>query len=210
MYKVLFDNVVIDILESIRYARYLKKSKHTVVTDRSSANCIIASNNVDKYHLSSLPYPEGCNIKTVTIAPIDDDEYRLLTAELKKAETVVDIGLRYLKQNKIKEMSDTCHQKITQGTRVLLNDNQFHHFELSVEDQLNLQDIRYELDMGADTITYHETGLMCQEYSAADMRTIIDTLYKHKQKHIQYFNQLKRAINSKESIDDVINVRYEL
>lgn len=210
MYKVLFDNVVIDILESIKYARYLKKSKHTVVTDHSSANCIIASNNVDKYHLSSLPYPEGCNIKTVTVVPIDADEYKLLTAELKKAETVVDIGLRHLKQNKIKEMSDICHQKITQGTRVLLSDNQFHHFELSVEDQLNLQDIRYELDIGADTITYHETGQICKEYSATDMRTVIDTLYKHKQKHIQYFNQLKREINSKESIDAIINVRYEL
>ena len=210
MYKVMMNNVVIDVLEELKYVRYLKKSKRLVVVNDPSASCIAASNNTDVYHIEGSPYPEGLQIKTVTVSSITADEYSELLSSLNKNETVVQRGLRYIKQNKLKEMSDICHTNIVRGTRVFLSDKQFHHFELTVEDQVNLLDIRYGLDAGIESFVYHETGKVCKEYSATDMRTIVDTLYKHKQKHLQYFNKLKREINDLQSIDDVINVRYEL
>lgn len=210
MYKVIFEGAVIDLLEDIKYAKYLKRSKAVVVTDKGSANCIIASNNTDIYHLSGLKHPDNSDIKTVTVVPITADEYRNLVIAPKSFDSLVEEGLRTIKQNKVQAMRQICQDKIVSGCDILLSDDKFHHFEFSIEDQLNLQDIKYDIMSGVQSFIYHETGQLCREFSADDMRVVIDTLQLNKQKHLEYFNELKNKIYSLQSIDDVINVRYEL
>ena len=46
MYKFIYNNNVIDVVDKIKYLRYLEKSKRTVVTDSSSANCVQGSDNI--------------------------------------------------------------------------------------------------------------------------------------------------------------------
>lgn len=210
MYKIVYDNIVIDVVETIKYAKYLSKSKHTVVTNNSTtANCIIGSNNRDRYHIKGVPYPQGCDFKTVSIIEIDEKEYNELINKLKsKSDTIKDSGIRLLKQTKIKEMSNICHEKITKGIRLVLSDNKLHNFELSIEDQINLLEIKYLIDKGETSFIYHETDCLCKEYSLEDMQKIIDTSLKHKQKHLNYFNKLKNHINKLQSINEITAIEY--
>ena len=209
MYKIVYDNIVIDLLENIKYAKYLIKSKRTVITDKTSANCIIGSNNKDRYHIKGVPYPEGCNFKTVSIIPIDNIEYEKLKNELsKKKETFIEAGLRKLKNKKIEEMSEICHNIIINGTNIILSDNHTHHFELSIEDQVNLLEIKYLIDKGEKNFTYHETNCLVREYSLEDMQKIINELSNHKQKNLTYFNKLKNHINKLNNINEVTDIKY--
>lgn len=206
MYKIVYNDIVIDVIETIRYAKYLSKSKHTVITSKASANCIIGSNNKDRYHIKGVPYPKDCNFKTVSIIEIDEKEYKELINN--KSNTIIDSGIRQLKQNKIKEMSNVCHDKITTGIRVILSDNKVHHFELSLEDQLNLLEIKYLIDKGETSFIYHETDCLCKEYSLEDMQKIIDASLKHKQHHLTYFNKLKNHINKLQNINEITEIEY--
>jgi hypothetical protein len=209
LYKIVYDNIVIDVIETIKYARYLSKSKHTAITDKTSANCIIGSNNKDRYHIKGIPYPKGCNFKTVSIIEIDEKEYNELLNQLSsKSDTIIDSGIRQLKQKKIKEMSEICHNKITNGIRVVLSDNKLHHFELSIEDQVNLLEIKYLIDKGESEFIYHETDCLCKSYSLEDMQKIIDASFNHKQYHLTYFNKLKNHINKLQTINEIIAVEY--
>ena len=211
MYKVIYDGIVIDVLDTIRYGKYLTKSKRTVLTDPGSANCIFGSNDKDRYHLRGVPYPEGCSLKTVTVVEIDEAEYNDLIAKAKKSsDTVISSGIRLLKQRKINEMSTICRSKILEGTRIMLKDGKFYHFEFSLEDQLNLLEIKSRIQDGEKTFIYHETNGICKEYSDVDMLKIIDRLYMHKQEHLEYFNQLKQEINSKKTIAEISEIEYEL
>ena len=36
MYKIIYNNIVIDIIRELKYLRYLKKTDRTVLTDKSS------------------------------------------------------------------------------------------------------------------------------------------------------------------------------
>ena len=57
MYKIIYNDNVIDVVKDLKYLRYLEKSNHYVTTDSSSANCIQGSNDVvywlqgTKFHL---------------------------------------------------------------------------------------------------------------------------------------------------------------
>lgn len=209
MYKIVYDNIVIDVIETIKYARYLTKSKHTVITDKTSANCIIGSNNKDRYHIKGVPYPQGCDFKTVSIIEIDEKEYKELLSKLNgKSDTIKDSGIRLLKQTKIKEMSEICHNNITNGVRLILSDNKLHHFELSLEDQINLLEIKYLIDKGETSFIYHETDCLCKEYSLEDMQKIIDASLKHKQHHLTYFNKLKNHIIKLQTINEITAIQY--
>lgn len=211
MYKVIYDNIVIDVIKTVKYARYLTKSKHTVITDKTSANCIIGSNNKDRYHLKGVPYPKGSNFKSVSLIEIDENEYNQLISELSsKKDSITESGLRKLKNKKIEEMSDICHKTIINGINVVLEDNRSHHFELSIEDQINLLEIKYLIDKGDSTFIYHETDCLSKEYSVNDMQKIIDESFSFKQKNLIHFNKLKNYINNLSNINDVTNVTYDI
>ena len=211
MYKVIYDNVVIDVLENVKYGKYLTKSKHVVTSSRASANCIISSNNQDKYHLKGVPYPDGSNFKSVSLVKIDENEYNELISKFtKNKKSITESGLRNVKNNKIKEMSDICHQTIVNGTNIILSDRHSHHFELSIEDQINLLEIKYLIDKGETSFIYHETNCLSKEYSLKDMKKIIDELFEFKQKNLIHFNKLKNHINNLSNINDVTNVTYTM
>lgn len=209
MYKVIYNDVLIDLMEEIKYARYLTKAGHAVVTDRTSANCIFGSDGITLYHVKGFPFPTGKTLKTVTITKISEIEYKKLQEEFNLNSTsIVDRGVINLKQKKVKECRELCNKRILEGIRVWLSDGKEHHFELTLEDQLNLLEIRYLLNTGMDSFIYHETGGICKEFSKEDMIKIIDASFIHKQNELQYFNKLKAYINSLNNITEICNCNY--
>jgi hypothetical protein len=195
---------VIDILSDVKYAKYMKKSKRTYVTDRINANCILASNGVDRYHLSGVPYPEGSNMITVSLVRMNDAE----VAELEKTGDPVESSIRLIRRAKIQELSEVCHKNIISGVHVLLSDNKYHHFAMTIEDQINLLEIQQLILAGNTVFIYHETGGEYTEYSVDDMSKIINSFLNHKQEQLMKFNKLKKYINQLTSIEEISSVKF--
>ena len=81
MYKVIFNNLVIDIMEQPRYTRFLPKSGRVVGTDRLAATGIMSSNGEEVYHLEGKTnnYPE--KLKTVQLIKIEKEEFERLKSQ---------------------------------------------------------------------------------------------------------------------------------
>jgi hypothetical protein len=211
-YKILYKSNVIDVLNRLDYATYIKDINKFIITDKSSACCIVASNRHEFYHVHNLKYPEGIDLITVTLIEISETEYTDLCTQLfqSNSDDVINSTLDILKDCKIKEMSTICHQNIVDGIQVPLSDERLHHFELTLEDQINLLEIKNQLDNGVNSVIYHETGKSCCEFSREDMYMIVNTYIKHKQFHLTQFNKLRDHILSLETISEVAKVKYDL
>lgn len=83
MYKIIENNQIIDVMETLRFVKYLPKTKRSINVDERQANGILSSNQSVIYHIygTSNTFPEGH--KTVSYVKIDEDEYKRLTEQLK-------------------------------------------------------------------------------------------------------------------------------
>lgn len=80
-YKVMFNNMVVDLLTEARWVRYLPNSKRLVATDSQAANGIMGSDHDTVYHLFGKPYTFVNDVKTVEVIKIDGLEYERLQAQ---------------------------------------------------------------------------------------------------------------------------------
>lgn len=96
MYKVIFNNLIIDIMEKPRYTRFLPKSQRIVGTDRLAATGIMSSNGEEVYHLEGKTnnYPE--KLKTVQLIKIEKEEFERLKSQKTeiKEETLVPAAVQ--------------------------------------------------------------------------------------------------------------------
>lgn len=81
MYKVMYNNMVIDLLPKVSYIRFLPNQKRAVLTDSQSANGIIASDGSTFYHLVNTPNTFINGEKTVKLIAIGEEEYKVLQHE---------------------------------------------------------------------------------------------------------------------------------
>lgn len=81
MYKLMSNNVVVDLLQTICYVRYLPTQARLIVTDRQSANGVMGSDKDTLYHLEGTPSTFEDDVETVRVVEIDDEEYEKLNAE---------------------------------------------------------------------------------------------------------------------------------
>lgn len=206
MYKVMYNNTVIDVLKSINYGKYIPATKRVVATSKVSANCIVASNLTDRYLLKGVPVPEGCPYLQVSVVPIDADEYQSL---IEKDLLPTESGIRRMRENKIAELKLQCDANIVQGFQVELSDRKLHHFALSIEDQLNLLEIRDLIASGEISFIFHESGGEYIEFSVEDMKSIIREAFNHKQRQLVRFNQLKKYVNQLDNVDKISKVSYD-
>lgn len=80
-YKVMFNNMVVDLLTEARWVRYLPNSKRLVATDSQAANGIMGSDHDTVYHLFGKPYTFDKEVKTVEVIKIDGVEYEKLRGQ---------------------------------------------------------------------------------------------------------------------------------
>ncbi len=209
MFKVVYNDLVIDILTEIKYFRYLRKSNKTAITDATSADGFYGSNN-ELYYLEGRRHPQDSKVKLVKLISISAAEYKELQLKLKnniKVEGNV-AKLISIKKSKIEELSKECNNTIISGVDVLLSDGRYYNFRLTVEDQINLLEIEKHLSKGVEQVIYHSTNSTCKLYNATDMIKIITAASRHKQYHTTYFNILKNCINNMYTAEEVSKVKY--
>ena len=96
MYKIIFNNLIIDVMEKPRYVRFLPKYQRIVGTDRLAATGIMSSNGEEVYHLEGKTnnYPE--KLKTVQLIKIEKEEFERLKSQKTeiKEETLVPAAVQ--------------------------------------------------------------------------------------------------------------------
>lgn len=173
--------------------------------------------------IGSQIYSFGVPIKNYPIGQlkyVDLVEYKYLQSLIKDEDvksTAYDDYLESISDNSnlktskeyvIKEMRFSCNKKMIEGIKISLSDNVGYCFELTLEDQLNLQNIKYLISQGETQFAYHSKGEPFRYYSKEEMQLIIDAANKHILYHNSYFNSLRNYINSLESIQEVNSIYY--
>ena len=209
MYKIIYNDNVIDVVKDLKYLRYLEKSNHYVTTDSSSANCIQGSNDV-VYWLQGTKFPVTIEHKIVIVKKINKQEYDKLCVLLNENEVVYgdSVELIQTRNDKIQELKEQCAYTIKNGISIKLLDGKFHQFELTIEDQLNLNILKTILEQAAKFIIYHEKGCTCKLYDSEDIKTIIYEANKHIEYNTTYFNFMRQCINNINDINVIKNIHY--
>lgn len=117
MYKVVFNNLIIDIMEKPRYTRFLSKSERVVGTDRLAATGVMSSNGEEIYHLEGKMnnYPE--KLKTVQLIKIEKEEFERLKNQ--KTETKEETLIPTAVQNQIDALAVMVSQLSAQNETLL-------------------------------------------------------------------------------------------
>ena len=219
MYKVLYNNVTIDVLKKPIYCMYLA-SGHTLRTDEVSANCIVSSNGEGFYHLvgKTPAMPEG--YKSVELIPIEKEEYEYLCSLITKGEHL-DVNLIETRKNKIAEMSAMSEQAIYAGTDITLSDGKTYHFSLTGHDQTKIgflataaQTAQMLESMGLPTnetgkdYPWHADGGDCIFYSRQDMITIGTVMQNYITYHNSYFHALRNYIEQMNNPLKIMEIEY--
>ena len=115
--------------------------------------------------------------------------------------------LEEVKVAKKAEISVACENIIHAGIDVKVGD-EWEHFSLKTNDQINLFGKQYQLASGATQIEYHQDGCPCKYYSAEDMQEIIAAALKHVSYHTTYCNSLNMWIAGATSEEEVEAIYY--
>lgn len=90
-YKVIKNNKVIDVLDSLVYLKWQDKHKIMVLCDENEAQAILSSDKNTIWHEKTLYKIPVDGFDTVEILPIDEFEYRQLRVlNMKSPEAIID------------------------------------------------------------------------------------------------------------------------
>ena len=211
MYKIIHNNIIVDVVKELRYVKYIPEFKKVIPTSRATAHAICGSDNKTYYALQGVEIPaEKSHWKVVSFISINEEEYDFLVRELCKDYTIYanKKELNLVRSAKISEMSSECQQQIIDGVSVLMNDGHYYKFRLTLEDQLYLLGIERDIDNGTKSILYHSTDVVCKLYTREEMLHLINVAHKHKNYHTTYFNLLKYCINNMSNTTAIEKIVY--
>lgn len=220
MYKVVYKDVVIDVLKNPIYCKYFARSGRKIRTDETSANCIISSNGKETYHLAGRsPFlPEG--YKSVELVPIDLTEFNYLQS-LKIEGEPYEFDLAKLRATKTAEVSKISEATIHAGTDITLSDGKTYHFSFGDQDQFQIgflataaRNAAVLEAMGVPTnetgkeYPWHADGGDCIFYSRADMIAIGTAMQNYITYHNSYFHALRNYIDALTNPLVIVDVYY--
>lgn len=90
-YKVLKDNKVIDVLDSLTYLKWQPKHKIMVLSDENEAQAILSSDKNTIWHERTLYRIPVDGYETVSLVEIDEHEFKQLRVlNMKSPEQIID------------------------------------------------------------------------------------------------------------------------
>ena len=205
MYKVIYNNKIIDIIEKPDFIMFLASGR-VVSTNKGTANGIRGSRG----SLYSFEEVNKSGIKVVTIEEISAEEFNRLQCLLnsEKGLCADESVLKNVRVEELSRLSKACNESIVHGFDISLSDNCNYHFTLTTEDQINLLNLENQLKAGAETCIYHASNMPCTVFSRQDIDRIIAAYRKHLLYHTTYFNTVKSYINSIDDIDQIKAFKY--
>lgn len=81
MYKLINNNMVVDLLTTINYVRYMKNSQRWLGTDSQSAHGVMGSDGNTIYQLKGRKSGSPDNLMNVEIIKIEEEEFNMLSKQ---------------------------------------------------------------------------------------------------------------------------------
>lgn len=161
MYKVIYNNIIIDIIRHPYYVRWIGRFMRPFPTDVTSANGIASSDGETYYHVDTMPpFPSEQNYKTVSLVEITEEEYNTLSSQLTDKKIIYE-----QEPTEVERLKDTVEQ-----LKNTINQLQFQNSSL-------LEEVRTvnPIQKSYEEMDLHETkDWKISEMSAACNKTITD------------------------------------
>lgn len=205
-------------------------STHDLRYYQSKHNCILAcyenlaeyvqiGNNLYRDKWMASPKNKVIECIDATITRISKDEYDALSSakdieeliapeppEEVTAPTEPDEYVEYVRSMKIKELSLACNQTIISGFDY--NDK---HYSLSIEDQLELQSLMFQITAAKDPnmkYLYHADNSGYEEMTPEQILALYNAANAWRNSQRMYFNQLKQYVLGLSTMDEINSIYY--
>ena len=212
-FKVIYQNIILDILKNPTWVRWLKKSGRFISSDIVSANGVISSDKQSVYNIAARGVFENAReaYKSVTLVEIPESEYndlntKMTDSALNRSGEVV--SLEMARADKSDELRAECEKSIVHGFDIILPDGLRHHFSLDVYDQMRIAKLREKALAGDTDLSYHADGEVCRYFPAEDIIAIYEKTEQTIAYHTAYFNSLKLYLNNVFNVKTVIGLTY--
>lgn len=205
-YKLIQNNKIIAVVKNPHFVKIYSNDRISI-TDRGTADGLL---DIDTQQVYSFKEINNKSIPVASAEKIDTSEFNRLVSLLNSDKIVYnnDQEVSLLRQQIIKELSDTCHTKIVEGFEIKLSDNKAHKFTLTAEDQINLLSLESQLNTSLDTFLYHASGEPCKYFSREDIEKVIARSKKHILYHTTYFNVSKQYLSNIHDFDRLKSFSY--
>lgn len=200
-FKIIKDKEFIGVGTTRDMRRFQKKHNVLLVCNENEAQYIQC--NEVLYHAPWMESVDG-DVVIADVIRIEEDEYNCLVSaiesneEIKFAdepvvefEPVIDeveeLTIDYIRSAKIAELKRECNQAITEGFDMEFSDGETRHFNLSLDDQINL---------------------LTQAYFDEDMQLVVVKMNNFKIEHMARLKELEEYVNSLTNIKEITAVSY--
>lgn len=119
-----------------------------------------------------------------------------------------DNSVETVKSAKLMEISKICNDVIISGFDIDLGDGDLIHFNLSIEDQSNINNLFRVVELGGTEFPYQSDGGFCRVYSASEIVQIYVAAQTLITTQTTYHNELKQYVQSLESVEEISAVQY--
>lgn len=108
---------------------------------------------------------------------------------------------------KLAEISNMCNAVIVAGVDIELGEEGV-HFNLSIEDQSNINNLFRVVELGGSEFPYQSDGGVCRVYSANEIVQIYIAAQTLITTQTTYHNELKQYVQSLDNAEAISSVEY--
>jgi hypothetical protein len=143
------------------------------------------------------------------------DTTGLLNAVAKDWITITDVieivgednALSVVMSAKLSEISNACNAVIVNGVDIKFGEENV-HFNLSIEDQSNINNLFRVVELGGTEFPYQADGGVCRIYTAAEIADIYIAAQTLITTQTTYHNELKQYVQTLTSAEEVSAIQY--
>lgn len=143
------------------------------------------------------------------------DTTGLLNAVAKDWITITDVieivgednALSIVMSAKLSEISNACNAVIVNGVDIKFGEENV-HFNLSIEDQSNINNLFRVVELGGTEFPYQADGGVCRIYTAAEIAAIYIAAQTLITTQTTYHNELKQYVQTLTSAEEVSAIQY--
>ena len=143
------------------------------------------------------------------------DTTGLLNAVAKDWITITDVieivgednALSVVMSAKLSEISNACNAVIVNGVDIKFGEETV-HFNLSIEDQSNINNLFRVVELGGTEYPYQADGGVCRIYTASEIAAIYIAAQTLITTQTTYHNELKQYVQTLTSAEEVSAIQY--
>lgn len=143
------------------------------------------------------------------------DTTGLLNAVAKGWITITDVieivgednALSVVMSAKLSEISNACNAVIVNGVDIKFGEETV-HFNLSIEDQSNINNLFRVVELGGTEYPYQADGGVCRIYTASEIAAIYIAAQTLITTQTTYHNELKQYVQTLTSAEEVSAIQY--